>query len=453
MSLLPPLPIPQFLVTLLATMVIALPLLALIVAVTPRLVAVLIVLFRRDPGGPFVAHSMAMISRTWAILLLVLSAAALVAVQPRYFRKSAAAVTPAATEGADGSLRTSLAPEVQALIDTLPCAGVVIGVVRPSGNEVFGFGRRSVGSIVPPDGETVFEIGDMTQMFTATLFARLVEENVVRMDQTVRSLLPDTVSVPMKDGHDIELQHLATWSSGLPRIDGNPGAPLLDLFPPFSRAALPRSPKWLYDLLSSIDIAYPPGTHLDASDLGMGLLGHALERATRTDYETLLQRELCAPLGLRNTRVKLTATMRSHLAEGLRMGWGTYRGWYVASPISRWPNGVVPGADGLCSTADDLLTLERAHLAGFPLAHALAETRIPRLHVADGPDVGLGWYLESTASGDAIVWQRGKAGASRAYMAFLANRGVGVVVLANVAVDVDLLGKKVLNRLLAASTS
>jgi len=449
MSFLPPLPIPQFMVTVLAVMVVTLPVLALIVATMPRLVALLVVLFRRDPGGPFVAHSIAMISRTWAILLLVLSAVALVAVQPRFFRRSAVTARPVQAESIDGSLRASLAPDVAALIDTLPCAGVVVGVVRPSGNEVFGFGRRSMSGLAEPDGETVFEIGDMTQTFTATLFARLVEENVVSMDQTVRSLLPDTVSVPMKDGHDIELQHLATWSSGLPKIDGNPAAPLLDLFPPFSRAALPRSKRWLYELLSSIDIAYAPGSHLDGSDLGMGLLGHALERATKTDYETLLQREICGPLGMKNTRVKLTPAMRSHMAEGLRMGWGSYRGWCVASPIRRWPDGVVPGADGLCSTADDLLTLIRAHLAGFPLQHALAETRVPRLHVADGPDVGLGWFLESTASGDALVWQHGMAGPSRAYMAFMQRSGVGVVVLSNVPVDVDLLGKKVLNRLLA----
>jgi CubicO group peptidase (beta-lactamase class C family) len=447
------LPIPQFLVTVMSVMVITLPLVALIVATAPRLVAVLIVLFRRDPGGPFVAHSVAMISRTWAILLLVLSSVALVAVQPRFFRRPAVVARPVESESADGSLRASLLPEAQALIDTLPCAGLVIGVVRPNGNEVFGFGRSSLGSIAAPDGETVFEIGDMTQALTATLFAQLVEDHVVRMDQSVRSLLPDTVSVPNKDGHDIELQHLATWSSGLPRIEGGSAQPLLELFPPFARATLPRSPKWLYELLSSTDIAYAPGTHFDGSNLGMALLGHTLERATKADYEALLQREVCGPLGLRNTRVKLTASMRSHMAEGLRMGWGTYRGWYVASPIHRWPEGDMPGADGLCSTADDLLTLLRAHLAGFPLAHTLAETRVPRLHVADGPDVGLGWYLQPTSTGDPILWQHGQAGASRAYMAFHMSRGVGVVVLSNVPVDVDLLGKQVLNRLLATSTT
>ena len=325
---------------------------------------------------------------------------------------------------------------------------MVVGVVRPTGNEVFGFGRKSVGSTLAPNGETVFEIGGVTQVFTASLFARLVEKNVVRMDQSLQTLLPDSVSVPSHDGQLIELQHLATWSSGLPRLAGSTVSPVLDAFPPFARAHAPRSAKWLYDQLSTLEIAYAPGSHVDDSDLGMGLLGHALARAARTDYETLLQREICGPLGLKDTRVSLTPEMRNRLATGMRMGWGSYRGWYVASPASRWPDKAVQGAGDLCSTANDLLTLMRAHLAGFPLAGALGETRRPRLHVEGRPDVGLGWYIASTSAGDSIVWQHGAGGASRSYLAFIEGRGVGVVVLANAPIDVDLLGKRILNRLL-----
>jgi CubicO group peptidase (beta-lactamase class C family) len=264
-------------------------------------------------------------------------------------------------------------------------------------------------------------------------------------------LLPDTVSVPMGGGHQIELQHLATWSSGLPRLARNAAFPVLDLFPPFSRAGPPRSAKWLYDLLSSREIAHAPGTRVDDSDLGMALLGHALERASKTDYETLLQREICGPLGLNDTRVTPTQAMRNRLATGMMMGWGSYRGWYVASPAHRWPDRQLPGAADLCSTVNDLLTLLRAHLAGFPLASALRETRRSRLRIEGQSDVGLGWLIEWTNGAEPIVWQHGAGGACRSYVAFLEGRGVGVVVLANAPIDVDLLGKQILNRLLAPS--
>ncbi|HEY3216283.1 MAG TPA: serine hydrolase domain-containing protein [Candidatus Eisenbacteria bacterium] len=450
MSFLPPLPIPALVVTSLAVAGIVLPALALVVAATPYIVAAVVALFRRDPGGPFVPHRVALVSRSMAVGSLIVGVLAMVAVQPRYFRPGPAAV-PAQAESGDPALRTSIALDLGARIDSLPCAGVVVGVVQPTGNQVFGFGRKSVHGDAPPDGETVFEIGGMTQVFTATLFARMVEKGIVRMDQPIQALVPDTVSVPTRQGHAIELWHLATWSSGLPRLAKNPASPIFDLFPPYSRVGPPRSTRWLYDLLSSLEIEHAPGTHVDDSDLGMGLLGHVLGRVSKTDYETLLQRELCGPLGLRDTRVRLTPPMQGRLAEGMRMGYGSYRGWYVASPAYRWPRGAIPGAGDLCSTANDLLTLLRAHLAGFPLASALAETRRPHLRVEGRPEIGLGWFIEGVPEGAPIVWQHGTSGACRSYMAFAEGRGAGVVVLANVPIDVDLLGKRILHRLISPS--
>lgn len=439
--------IPGLVVTSLSAMAIVLPILGLVVAVMPYVVGAVVALFRRE--AIFVPHRVAALTRAVAVVCVTVSVLGFVAVQPRFFRPAWGGVPPPVDAG-DTALREAIATDVKALIDSLPCAGVVVGVVQPTGNQVFGFGRRSVHSNVPPDGETVFEIGGLTQVFTTSLFARMVETQTVRMNQTVQSLLPDSVSVPAHGGQQLELQHLATWSSGLPALAEVSALPVLAAFPPFSRAHPPRSAKWFYDRLSSLEIPYAPGSRVDDSDLGMGLLGHALERAARTDFETLLQREICRPLGLRDTRVTPSPEMRKRQALGMSMGWGSYRGWHVASPVYRWPDSAVPGAGDLCSTASDLLTLVRAHLAGFPLAGALGETRRPRLQVEGRPDVGLGWYIESTSVGDRIVWQHGVGGACHSYLAFVDGRGVGVVVLANAPIDVDLLGKMILNRLLAS---
>jgi CubicO group peptidase (beta-lactamase class C family) len=444
-----PPPAHALLITVLAAMPIVLPVVGLVVAVTPYVVAGLVALFRRDRDS-FVPHRAAAHARAFATGLLIMSGLAWVAIQPRYFRPGVAP-PPKQADLADGTLRASLTPTVEALIDSVPCAGVVVGIVQPAGNQVLGFGRRSIFSSAAPDGETVFEIGGMTQVFTASLLARMVEANAVRMDQPVQALLPDSVSMPMAGGRPIQLQDLATWSSGLPRLAGNPASPLLEMFPPFSRAEPPRSSKWLYDHLSSLEIEHVPGTRVDDSDLGMVLLGHALARAAKTDYETLLERQICVPLGLKDTRVALTPGMRSRFASGMQMGWGSYRGWYVASPTRRWPQRGMPGATDLCSTAHDLLTLLRAHLASFPLDSALSETRRARLATEGRASVGLGWFVEPAGTADALVWQHGSSGASRSYMAFLKEQGVGVVVLANAPIDVDLLGKTILNRLLASS--
>jgi hypothetical protein len=150
MTLLPALPISNLLVTSLALTGLALPAVAVVVFVLPYVVAALVSLFRRDPGGPFVAQEVAARSRSWAVFCLILSALALVAVQPCFFRPRPA--VQARFSAGDASLQASITPDVQALTDTLPCAGLVIGVVQPSGNQVFGFGRRSVTRDGAPDG-------------------------------------------------------------------------------------------------------------------------------------------------------------------------------------------------------------------------------------------------------------------------------------------------------------
>src|SRR5262249_30314845 len=182
-----------------------------VVFVLPYVIASAIALVRRDPAGPFIHRKAAARSRNWAVTCLVLSALAFLAIQPRFFHAPRTTAVAASAEGGDAALAATFAPDVQALIDSLPAAGIVVGVVQPSGNQVFGFGRRSVSKSGAPDGETVFEIGDMTQVFTGLLLARMAEEGVVQLNEPVLSLLPDTVSVPMFEGHPIELEHLATW--------------------------------------------------------------------------------------------------------------------------------------------------------------------------------------------------------------------------------------------------
>jgi CubicO group peptidase (beta-lactamase class C family) len=199
--------IPGLVVTSLSAISIVLPVLALVVVVMPYVIGAVIAVFRRD--AIFVAHRVEVATRGLAVVFVIVSVLGFVAIQPRFFRPAWGGV-PKPAQAGDTALREAIAPDVKALIDSLPCAGVVVGVIQPTGNQVFGFGRRSVHSNLPPDGETVFEIGGLTQVFTASLFARMVETQTVRMDETLQSLLPDSVSVPSYGGQQIELQHLAT---------------------------------------------------------------------------------------------------------------------------------------------------------------------------------------------------------------------------------------------------
>src|SRR5437868_3793827 len=74
---------------------------------------------------------------------------------------------------------------------------------------------------LPLDGNTLFEVGSITKVFTNTILADMVKKGEVRLDDPVAKFLPARVHVPERDGKKITLVDLATQSSGLPRLPNN----------------------------------------------------------------------------------------------------------------------------------------------------------------------------------------------------------------------------------------
>ncbi|MCQ6458514.1 serine hydrolase, partial [Vibrio parahaemolyticus] len=66
--------------------------------------------------------------------------------------------------------------------------------------------------------DAVFEIGSVTKVFTALALARLTVAGTTDLDEPLAELLPRGAQVPSRDGTTITLRHLATHTSGLPRL-------------------------------------------------------------------------------------------------------------------------------------------------------------------------------------------------------------------------------------------
>ena len=69
-----------------------------------------------------------------------------------------------------------------------------------------------------PDGpRSIFEIGSITKVFTATLLADMAREGLVALDDPVQKWLPEGIRMPQR-GRPITLEDLTTHRSGLPRL-------------------------------------------------------------------------------------------------------------------------------------------------------------------------------------------------------------------------------------------
>ena len=99
--------------------------------------------------------------------------------------------------------------------------GIVVGVIEPDGRRVVAYGNLANGDPRTLDGDTIFEIGSVTKVFTSLLLADMVNRKEVALDDPAAKYLPENVRMPERNGKSITLLDLSTHRSGLPPLPGN----------------------------------------------------------------------------------------------------------------------------------------------------------------------------------------------------------------------------------------
>ncbi len=305
--------------------------------------------------------------------------------------------------------------------------GMVVGTIDEKGRAVIGYGKLAKDRDQTPDGDTVFEIGSITKVFTSLLLADMVERGEVKLDDPVSKFLPPTVTVPSRNGRQITLLDISMQISGLPRLPDNmkpadPANPYADYDPPK-----------LYEFLSHYKLTRDIGEKYEYSNLAVGLLGHALALKAGMSYEKLVRTRILEPLGMTSTSITLSDSEKSRLAAGYDQG---------LSPVKNWDLDALAGAGALRSTANDMLKFLAANLelTDSPLKAAMRrmrtvhrETGVPDLEIA------MAWHVFHKFGTD-IYWHNGGTAGYRSFAGFVPAKKTGVVVLCNTAFDSDDLG-------------
>lgn len=343
-------------------------------------------------------------------------------------------VIPTAGAAEDARLGTRVDALVQPLVNDGKVVGLAIGIIRGGETHVFSYCRLAKNRPEKPTADTIFEIGAIGQAFTGLLLADMGERGLVRLDQRVQDLLPDTVAVPKRGDRSITLIDLVTHTSALPRMPDN--------FKPNNKANpfADYTIEQLYDCLSRHSLVRDPGSKFEYSNLGMGLLGHALALRAGMNYEELFKRRIGEPLGLKQTAMTLTEAQNKSLAQGYNA-----RGM----PASQWDIPTLTGAGGHRSSVNDLLRFMRANIdpSRTSLEKALRASQVQRFERFNMPRVAMAWVFTDIGSEDTLALS-GATGGFRSFAAFDRKLKIGVVVLANtVGQDTNRLGGQLLSLL------
>jgi serine-type D-Ala-D-Ala carboxypeptidase/endopeptidase len=298
--------------------------------------------------------------------------------------------------------------------------GIAVGVIEPAGTRVITYGSPGRADTRPLTGNSVFEIGSITKVFTSLLLADMVQRGEVALADPAARYLPPNAGMPQYGGRSITLEDLSTHTSGLPRLPTN-FAPT-DWANPYADYSV----ELLYQFLSNYKLRRDIGAQYEYSNLGGGLLGHVLARRAGMEYEALVRTRILDPLHMSSTSVALSPDMQQRMAVGHNQKLERARNWDLAT---------LAGAGALRSTANDMLIFLAAELGytDTPLAAAMAAMLdVRRPSGIPGLEIGLAWHI-LTGKGDRreIVWHNGGTGGFRSFIGFDRKQRVGVVVLSN----------------------
>jgi len=309
--------------------------------------------------------------------------------------------------------------------------GIVVGLIDKNGRTIISHGTFDKSSDKPVDENTVFEIGSITKVFTATVLQDMASRGHLNLDDPISKFVPDGVTAPTKNGKHITLEHLSTHTSGLPRLPDN--MDIKDSANPYTT----YTPEQMYDFLSNHTLQQEIGQEYVYSNYGAGLLGYILSSKAGVSYEKLVTNHICKPLGLTSTAITLSTDLQSQLATGHNL---------QLEPVPNWDLPTLAGAGALRSTVNDLLTFLAANLSQkqTPLNETLAKTHIERHPAGKNMSIGLGWHILKQHEPE-IIWHNGGTGGYRSFMGFDKKNGRGVVVLTNTGYGCDDIGFHILN--------
>lgn len=258
------------------------------------------------------------------------------------------------------------------------------------------YGHRDSARVIPVTDTTLFRIGSISKLLTATAAARLWDSGRLDLDAPVERLVPEAVMTGgrvtprLLAGHLGGVRHYLSKDFARPERHWGTVPAALATFAGDSLAAT-------------------PGTRYLYSSYGYNLLGAAVERAAGLDFRLAVHQLVTGPMGLKRTHAQRTDSVASEVAWSFDPGPAEPKAVAATDLSDRWPSG------GFLSNATEV-----AQFAAATIASTLLSARIRQLlftpMTIDGRStgVGFGWRVGSDPKGRTIYHHGGNSSGGRA---------------------------------------
>ncbi len=306
--------------------------------------------------------------------------------------------------------------------------GLAIATYVDQKDSILCYGLSNKKHQTPITQDTLFEIGSVTKVFTATELALEVLQNRMYLDNSITEYVPTLRKTsPIVN---VTLLQLATHTSSLPRV-----APKQNVNHKYTRGDL-------IHFINTWTPQYPIGSHYLYSNLAFGLLGFALENIEEKSYQMVIRKDICTPLGMTSTWTDVPNYLMKNLATGYSA---------IGVPI-KFPWKVIwKGSGALRSSPKDMLQFLKANLGVFGpsrLKDAMQLAQKSFFIANDKLSLGLAWQ-RSLDKGILIIDKDGAVPGFSTYIGMIPSNKIGIVICINRREKgITQLGRKILLSLL-----
>jgi CubicO group peptidase (beta-lactamase class C family) len=320
-------------------------------------------------------------------------------------------------------------PALQSALDTLAARNRVPGAMLSvfDGDRtvdlVTGVTNCETGVDVTP--ETLFQIGSITKVFTATLMMRLVDQGKIDLDAPVRRYLPSFQLSDERAAETVTSRHLINHSSGMVGdylADHGPGDDCLDRY---------------VASLKEHEYVHPPGLMFSYSNAGFTVAGRVIEAVCERPFDEVFTEELLKPLGLRCTTVLPEQMLRYRYAVGHNAAGTAPPAVPPSVLVGRYS---VPAGGRTSASAADVLRFVRMHIdkgrasdGSIVVSEAgIAAMRTPSLPLIgnENSHIGLGWLVADWGDETCLFHTGGTIG-QLSFVCVLPDRPFAVCLLTN----------------------
>jgi beta-lactamase class C len=342
-----------------------------------------------------------------------------------------------AADGTQQKIQREVDTQIRPLMAKYGIPGMAVGVAISGKMYIFTYGVASMATHQPVTRGTLFEIGSISKTFTATLASYARVTGKLSLSDKTSTYLPALQGTPFGN---VSLLNLGTHTPG--------GLPL----------QVPDDIKNNDELLEYFKHwrpAYPAGTRRTYSNIGIGTLGWITSRSMGQDFSILIEQRLFPGLGMTGSYIHVPKADMADYAEGYTR---------ANTPI-RMDNGVLSSeAYGVKTTALDMTHFVEENIdptgLSEPLQRAIADTHTGYFQAGpmtqdliweqypypvtlnallQGNSATMAFHampvteLKPPEKPQADVWinKTGSTNGFGAYVAYVPEKRLGIVILAN----------------------